>query len=356
VLRLSCRRIYAGRVIVFIFTLVMAVLFFREAVSLIRMDSSFLTKGWSRISSELLVRALERGLPATAVSGSGTAGSQWVQAAVQAVTGADLLNPREVLASQFKVAETIPGPSAPVVAAPFVLEDENADAHVESPDAGLPAEIAPAPEPVPVSGKPLIGIYNTHNAETYVPTDGKDKLEGKNAGVVKVAETLATTLEKNYGLATVRSDVIHDYPSFARSYGNSELTAKNMLEKYPSLVALVDVHRDAGMTRRETIKINGRDSAKLLFIVGSNTRLEHPKWRDNLEFATLLHGKLEELYPGLSKGVRVQDGRYNQHLHPRAILLEVGGVNNSLEEARYAVTLFARALAEVLKEQRVIVP
>lgn len=197
------------------------------------------------------------------------------------------------------------------------------------------------------SDKPLVAIYTTHNSETYIPTDGKSKVEGKNGGVAKVAQKLAEELEKK-GVKTIRSTTIHDYPSFTKSYGKSLKTVQTMLSQNPSIQVVIDVHRDAGIPRKETVKIDGQEMAKILLIVGSNARAEHPHWEKNKKFAENLVKKMDELYPGLSKGYRVQSGRYNQHLHPRAILIEVGSDKNSLEEAQRAVALFAQVLTEVL--------
>ncbi|MCG8526955.1 MAG: stage II sporulation protein P, partial [Opitutales bacterium] len=56
--------------------------------------------------------------------------------------------------------------------------------------------------------KPLVAVYTTHNAETFIPTDGTAKIEGKNAGVAKVAKTLSETLEKKHSIKTVYTDTI----------------------------------------------------------------------------------------------------------------------------------------------------
>ena len=60
--------------------------------------------------------------------------------------------------------------------------------------------------------------------------------------------------------------------------------------------------------------------------------------------------KADELYPGLCYGVRVKKDRYNQFLHPRALLVEIGGVNNTLTEAKRAARLLAHVVEAVLKE------
>lgn len=196
--------------------------------------------------------------------------------------------------------------------------------------------------------KPLVGIYNTHNAENYYP--GKEKLEGKNGGVSLVAETLSQVLEKKHGIKVVRSVTIHDYPKFELSYSLSAKTAREMLQNFPSLQAIIDVHRDAGLRAREVVKVDNKNVARILLVVGSNARLQHPNWKRNHEFAKKVAATLEKLYPGVSKGVRVQDGRYNQHLHPHSLLVEMGSAKNSLEEAQNAAALLADALAEVIRQ------
>lgn len=54
------------------------------------------------------------------------------------------------------------------------------------------------------------------------------------------------------------------------------------------------------------------------------------------------------MYPGLSLGVRVKDGLYNQFLHSRAVLVEMGTTENSTEEAARSARLLADALADIL--------
>ncbi|NLJ99744.1 MAG: stage II sporulation protein P [Clostridia bacterium] len=202
---------------------------------------------------------------------------------------------------------------------------------------------------------PLVGIYNTHNAETYLPTDGVKKVEGKNGGVEKVAETLENSLKNKYGIPVVRSKEIHDYPRWALSYSNSKNTAKKMLAENKSIQILLDIHRDAGVKEKNIIDIDGKKAAQILIIIGSDKRLDHPNWKKNKEFADSMCSMMDELYPGLCRGVRMQDGRYNQHLHPNSLVLEMGNVNNSLEEAEYSAELMSHiihGLLNKIKENR----
>ncbi|MGB9905227.1 MAG: stage II sporulation protein P, partial [Desulfotomaculales bacterium] len=70
----------------------------------------------------------------------------------------------------------------------------------------------------------------------------------------------------------------------------------------------------------------------------------------NKKFAGELAEKINAKYPGLCLGVRVSDGRYNQHLHPRAVLVEMGSACNSTEEAVAGARLFADVLGELVLE------
>ncbi|NLC08219.1 MAG: stage II sporulation protein P [Syntrophomonadaceae bacterium] len=200
-------------------------------------------------------------------------------------------------------------------------------------------------------GEPLIALYNTHNAETYIPTDGKAKVEGENGGVAQVAQTLKQTLENEYGIPTVYVDTIHDYPDWSKSYVNSAKTVRALLEQYPDLKILIDIHRDSlNLEDALTKKVNGQDTARILFVVGSDQRMAHPNWRQNLALAQKIADSLDSLYPGVCRGVRVQAGTYNQHLNSGVILVEVGNDRNSLEEAKRAARLLAEAISQVIKK------
>jgi stage II sporulation protein P len=199
--------------------------------------------------------------------------------------------------------------------------------------------------------KPVkVAFYHTHNAETYIPLDKKSKVEGRNGGVSLVAEEMVRVLEEQ-GIRTIHDLTLHDYPDFARSYIKSEVTATRLINNCPNLKALIDVHRDAGLEKKQVANVDGKDVAKILIIVGTGERLANPHWRENYAFAQAVAHKLEERFPGVLKEVRLMPGRYNQHLFSRALLVEVGSEKNTLEEALGAARCFALALAEVLHEE-----
>ncbi|MGO0122674.1 stage II sporulation protein P [Desulfothermobacter acidiphilus] len=215
------------------------------------------------------------------------------------------------------------------------------------------AAAAPSPSIIAEVGsqpRPLILIYNTHTGEAYAPSEGIARKEGGKGGVVQVAATLARELER-HGFEVIRSDKIHD-ACYATSYLESEKTAQELLAAHPEAVAVFDIHRDSRQPPQDRVlELKGQAVAHVLIVVGSGERQPFPTWEQNRDFAQRLAAKAETLYPGLCRGVRVKGGRYNQHLHPRALLFEMGGVDNTLEEAERAAVLWAEVVAAVLREE-----
>jgi len=197
-------------------------------------------------------------------------------------------------------------------------------------------------------------LYCTHSAETYIPDSGKAHCDGERGLVNNVASVISTQLQ-SAGMQADFIDSIHDYPDYDKSYTNSRETVKKILNSQNKLLAVFDVHRDSipGKETADTINVRGEKAARILIIVGTDERKEHPHWKNNLAFAESLYDKGEEMYPGLIKGVRTKSGTYNQEFFDHALLLEVGSDYNSFAEAKYAGELFAQILLEVLEEETI---
>ncbi|GBF33152.1 stage II sporulation protein P [Desulfocucumis palustris] len=201
----------------------------------------------------------------------------------------------------------------------------------------------------PLSDQALIGIYHTHTGETYNLTDGTDRVTGRG-GVVDVGEALKKELEEKYGIKVAHSTTVNDV-NYNAAYAESEKDARTLLAENPGIQILLDIHRDAGKSRQNSlVKINGQDCGIIMLVVGSGARAPFPTWKQNYNFAMELAGMMDKKYPGLCCGVRVKEGRYNQFLHPRAVLLEVGSTSNSTGEAVNSIRLLAGLLAEKSKE------
>ncbi|TCP64193.1 stage II sporulation protein P [Heliophilum fasciatum] len=213
--------------------------------------------------------------------------------------------------------------------------------------AGEAGEAEPIKER-PIS--PVLLLYHTHNSETYAATGGKSRLDGQNAGVYKVGKRFAEQIKAKRALPVIHSERINDFPSYQAAYAESARTLAEMLISHPNPLAIMDIHRDAG-PGRETVKIGKRTYAKILFVVGTDARAPHPRWRENLAFAEALSAKLNELYPGISKGILTKNGRYHQQVSPRALLVEIGSDRNATTEALASADALADALGKLLEEQ-----
>ena len=126
------------------------------------------------------------------------------------------------------------------------------------------------------------------------------------------------------------------------------------MEKDPSIQVVLDIHRDAvldnGAVVKPTATVNGRKAAQMMLITGvvSTDALPHPDWRENLTLSTHLQRALDQVSPDLMRPLNTVASRYNQHLSPGWILVEVGAEGNTVEEAVYSGQILAQTLAKLL--------
>lgn len=191
-------------------------------------------------------------------------------------------------------------------------------------------------------GQPLIGIYHSHSSESYVPSDGADSIEGEG-GILKVGESFAEALE-GQGFEVIHSTTSHD-PHDAGSYVRSRRTATELRAEDPA--ALFDVHRDTAPPETYRTEIDGREVAQVLLVVGT----QNPRFSENLAFAQRLQSSVEEVHPGLMRGILKSGSDFNQDLFPQSMLLEVGAHQNIREEAEEAVALLAEGIPGALGEE-----
>ena len=76
--------------------------------------------------------------------------------------------------------------------------------------------------------------------------------------------------------------------------------------------------------------------------------LENPHIQDNLAFSFQAQVAANEYYPGLARKVYLKAYRYNLHLKPKSMLIELGAQNNTVEEIMNACDPLAHILAIVL--------
>lgn len=199
-------------------------------------------------------------------------------------------------------------------------------------------------------------IYHSHNKESFIPElkgiNSPDMAYHEKVNISLVGERLSDTLKaKNVDVIHNQTDVAEilskEGLSFVDSYKVSRKALQDSMETNKDIHMVFDIHRDTHKRKETTIKLNGKDYARLMFVVSEISE----NFKANQDFAKKLHEKIEMLYPGLSRGVVVMGSNqtfntYNQDLIEQSVLLEIGGVENTIEEEYRS----AEALAEVVKE------
>lgn len=211
------------------------------------------------------------------------------------------------------------------------------------------------------SDEPQVLILHTHATETYQtwPDLVYDpaftaRTQNTELNMCAVGERMAQVLNAA-GINTLHDTTLHDSPSYTESYDRSRATAQDYLQKYPSIKIILDVHRDAiedadGTRVKPLCTVDGQDTAQVMIIAGcdNGSSIPLPNWRLNLRFAAVWESAMESRTPGLTRPVMCDYRYYNQNLAPGALLIEVGGHANTVDEAVRAGEYAAQALAELL--------
>ena len=208
---------------------------------------------------------------------------------------------------------------------------------------------------------PQVLILHTHGSEGYTPAPGEEVVWSGNYrttdtryNVVRVGDEIARVLGEA-GISVLHDRTLYDYPSYNEAYDRSLAAVETYLTQYPSIQFVLDVHRDAiedadGNQYKVVSTVEEGTAAQMTLVVGSDgSGLTHPNWMDNLRLAVALQEETLRQYPSLMRPMLLRNSRYNQHVAPGALLLEVGAAGNAPEEAVLAGQLFAQSMAEVLQ-------
>lgn len=180
-----------------------------------------------------------------------------------------------------------------------------------------------------------IAVYHTHNAESYVPTDGTDSIYGKG-GIHEVGAAFSSALS-DLGITVDYSQNLH-LPHDRGAYRRSRETVLELISKEPD--AIFDVHRDAAPKNAYAIQLEDQWMTSIQFVVGR----QNQNLGVNRKYAQSLKKVADDMYPGLVKGIFYGRGNYNQDLSPLSLLLEAGAHTNSRPAAEKGISLFAEVV------------
>ncbi len=197
-----------------------------------------------------------------------------------------------------------------------------------------------------------IFIYHTHTTESFLK-DLNDKTVDSRTydnkyNVVRVGEELTKNLKK-YNIGVVHNTAVHD-ADYNSSYAKSLKTLSENLKNNSKLKLTIDLHRDAmGDEKLRVVRnINGKDVARIMFVIGTDQKLENPGWKENLKLALKVQKRLNEIAPGLAKPIYISKNRYNQHLTNGSVIIEIGGDGNTISECVASTKYLAQAINDVI--------
>ena len=202
---------------------------------------------------------------------------------------------------------------------------------------------------------PQILIYHSHSQEGFA-----DSVEGDvSTTIVGAGEKLTRLLEEEYGYKVLHHTGIYDVPSRDNAYSNALPAIEQVLSENPTIQVVIDLHRDAVAEGTKLVKtIDGRDYARFMFFNGicrsTNgpiTYLNNPYLQENLAFSFQAQVVAESYFPGVTRKIYLKAWRYNMHLRPRNMLIELGAQTNTVEEIMNTTEILAFVIDKVLSGQ-----
>lgn len=207
--------------------------------------------------------------------------------------------------------------------------------------------------------EPKILIYHTHGSEAFSDSKSGKKKET----IIGVGDMLTKILEEDYGIKVYHDrsfyDTINGRLDRSKAYTYAGNAVTKLLEQYPSIEVIIDLHRDAVTEGKKLVTtIDGKETAQIMFFNGLSrtamngdiSYLKNPNKETNLAFSLQMQLKAAELYPGFTRKIYLKGYRYNLHLKPRSLLIEAGAQTNTKDEVKNAMEPLARLLYEVLKQ------
>lgn len=209
------------------------------------------------------------------------------------------------------------------------------------------------------TGEPQVLIFHTHGSEAYTPPPGETyestgdhRTRDAEQSVIRVGDEIADALSA-HGISVLHDRTLYDDPEYNGAYGRSLAAEEAYLQKYPGIRFVLDIHRDAvgdgeGNICKVVADEGANSPAQMTLVMGSDAGgLSYPAWRDNLHLALALQEEIAKEHPTLMRPLLLRKSRYNQHVSPGALLVEVGAAGNSLEEALASARILAEALVRV---------
>ena len=196
----------------------------------------------------------------------------------------------------------------------------------------------------------LVYIYNTHDTEKYKSLFVSDYSIAPN---VKIASYILKDYLNDLGVESyVQNKSVSSYlKKHKLDYkGSYEASREYMKEEMRNNTykILIDLHRDSTKYKYTLYTKDNKKYAKIMFVLTT----KHKNYKYNEKFANNLNNRINKKYKGLSRGIlKRKDVIFNQDMSQNAILIELGGVDNTLEEINNTLKVLAEVIYEHIKEE-----
>lgn len=183
-----------------------------------------------------------------------------------------------------------------------------------------------------------IYIYNTHQGEKYVTNSVKE-------GSRYLMQLLQ---QRGYDVSYETTDFelykMKNHIDYAYSYTVSKKYLNNALKKHGEYDLVIDFHRDSVKKSLTTVSVDGKDYAKLMFVVGKGSGNYEAVNKCCEKMSSMLNQKI----PKISRGVMLKQSHYNQGITDNMVLIEVGANENTYEEVQNSLNILAMVIDEYL--------
>ena len=189
-----------------------------------------------------------------------------------------------------------------------------------------------------------IYIYNTHQTEEY------RTIENYNlTPTVHTASYILKDMLSDYGIGAIveDNDLKTDLNNMGYTYRQAYKVSRSWLEKLnnPNLSLYIDLHRDSINYNLSNVIVEGKDYAKIMFVVGTNY-----DYQENMNVANNLIQEIEKINKSISRGVFTRFSVYNQDYNKNCVLIEVGGPESTYESVSNSLSVLASAINNYLGE------
>lgn len=210
------------------------------------------------------------------------------------------------------------------------------------------------------SGDYKVLIYHTHGSEAF--SDSRPGVTEDT--VIGVGDELTRILEDDYGIPVYHDrtvyDVVDGVEDRSRAYDYASDGIDAILEQYPSIEVVLDIHRDGVRDEVRLVReIDGLPTAQIMFLNGMSRTNENgeidylynPYRQDNLAFSLQMHLAGKAMYGDLMRRIYVRGYCFNLDKKARSSLIEVGAQTNTVAEAKNAMVPLGAILYKVLIAQ-----